>query len=330
MFKKATKEKLKLRLLIEGASGSGKTYSALRLACAMGKKVALIDTEKGSSRYYSETFSFDVSELDPPYEPLKYIQEIKNAEDLGYDVIIIDSITHEWIGEGGCLDMVNKVSGTNTFTKWGVITPKHNRFVDTFLGCKSHLIATARTKTDYSLEQNDRGKMVPIKKGLKTEQRDGLDYEFTTVLRLNEHNIANSSKDRTGLFKDYNRIIDEDTAKMLLDWLDKGEEVKEVVLESNLIEKDILGLKFGLGKYSGKLVDEVDDKEYLSNLVNHKDTPDVYKRACQKRLQSLSFSLNMSKSIVNEEVIAKLPPVIEIEEIENPNLYREKLLNKNA
>ncbi len=297
MFKKATKEKLKLRLLIEGASGSGKTYSALRLACAMGKKVALIDTEKGSSRYYSKTFSFDVSELDPPYEPIKYIQEIKNAENLGYDVIIIDSITHEWSGEGGCTDMVTKVSAVNDFAKWRVITPKHNQFVNTFLSSKAHIIGTARTKTHYSVEENEKGKMVPIKKPTKTEQRDGLDYEFTSVLRLNEHNIANSSKDRTGLFKDYHRIIDEDTAKMLLGWLEDGEGVKEVVLESNLIKKSFsegqyFGLKFKEGQYSGICVDEVEDIEYLKRLVDHPKTPEEYKGACAKRLQFLLFKFD--------------------------------------
>jgi len=243
MFKKATKKQLKLRLLIEGAAGSGKTYSALTLAKSMGKKVAVIDTERGSASLYSKEFDFDVLEFSPPYEPERYIRAIKMAEESGYDVIIIDSLTHEWSGIGGCLDLHSKIPG-NSYIAWGKVTPRHNAFIDAILNSKCHIIATARTKSDYVLEDqiNKSGNTVkaPKKVGLKTEQRDGLDFEFTIVFRLNEHNLAVATKDRTSIFKGYDRVIDSESAKMIMDWLEDGESpIEESLPKSSLIVKKI-------------------------------------------------------------------------------------------
>ena len=133
MFTKATKQQLKLRLLIEGASGSGKTFSALQLAKGLGGKVAVIDTERGSASLYSDKFDFDVCELDY-YSPEKYIEAIKYAQQ-DYDVIIIDSITHEWSGEGGILDIHRQLGGQ--FNDWSKVTPKHNAFINAILASLS-------------------------------------------------------------------------------------------------------------------------------------------------------------------------------------------------
>lgn len=222
IFKKASKKQQKLRLLLEGASGSGKTYSALILAQTLGKKIAVIDTEKGSASLYDKLADFDVCELNPPFTPEMYINAITEAEKQGYDVLIIDSITHEWSGKGGCLDIQSGLGGR--YQDWAKVTPRHNAFIDKLLSANMHIIATARAKSDYETT-NVNGKMKVEKVGLKTEQRDGLDFEFTLVFRLNENHIASATKDRTSLFFNKEGIIDSTTGKELLNWLNSGEEV---------------------------------------------------------------------------------------------------------
>lgn len=224
MFKKACKKQQKLRLLLEGASGSGKTYSALLIAKAMGKKIAVIDTEKGSASLYDKLVDFDVCELKPPFTPESYILAIKEAEKAGYDVLIIDSISHEWSGKGGCLDIQSGLGGR--YQDWAKVTPRHNAFIETILQSNLHIIATARTKADYETT-NQNGKMKVEKVGLKTEQRDGLDFEFTLVFRLNENHFASATKDRTSLFNGKESIIDENIGKSLLEWLNDGSNESE-------------------------------------------------------------------------------------------------------
>lgn len=221
MFKKATKKKQKLRLLLEAAAGAGKTYSALLIAKGLGHKIAVIDTEKGSASLYDKLVDFDVCELNPPYSPNNYIQAINEAEKAGYDVLIIDSISHEWSGKGGCLEMQQKLGGR--FQDWAQVTPQHTKFIEAILQSNMHIVATARTKSDWAMDVNERGKIAPTKVGLKTEQRDGLDFEFTTVFRLNQNHIASASKDRTGLFEDWSEVITENVGKQLSDWLEDGE-----------------------------------------------------------------------------------------------------------
>jgi KaiC/GvpD/RAD55 family RecA-like ATPase len=102
-FVKASKRQSKARIVITGPTGSGKTYSALSIASALGKRVAVIDTEQGSASLYSDQFDFDVLELTGDYHPQKYVEAIKSAASAGYDVCVVDSITHEWNGKGGVL-----------------------------------------------------------------------------------------------------------------------------------------------------------------------------------------------------------------------------------
>ena len=221
-FKKAEKSKQKLRLLLEGCSGSGKTYSALVLAASLGKKIAVIDTEKGSASLYADKFEFDVLELSAPFNPEKYIEAIRAAEQSGYEVIIIDSLTHEWNGSGGCLDIQAQLGGR--YTDWAAVTPRHNRFIETMLQSKCHLISTSRTKTDYEMVESN-GKKQLEKVGLKSEQREGMDYEFTVVFRINDKHMAVSTKDRTDTFgKEFMEVITEDTGRVFLEWLNNGKE----------------------------------------------------------------------------------------------------------
>lgn len=227
MFKKAEKKQASLKIALSGPSGSGKTMSALLIASGIGKKIALIDTENHSASLYANRFEFDVMELSPPYTTDKYIQAMKEAERLNYEVLIIDSISHQWAGEGGILNRKEKLdsSGGNSYTNWGKLSPEQEKFKSTLLQSKTHLICTLRAKQDYSLQMNDQGKQAPIKLGLAPIQREGMEYEFTTVLELNMKHYAKASKDRTELFStdDLNSFIpSQETGKKFMQWLLEG------------------------------------------------------------------------------------------------------------
>lgn len=235
-FEKAMRKKARLRLALTGPSGSGKTYSALLIAKGIGGKVAVIDTEKGSASLYSDVADFDVLELEPPFSPERFIEGINAAEKAGYDTIIIDSITHEWSGVGGCLELVDTIAKTkfrgNTWSAWSEINPRHRLFLDAILRTGMHVIATMRSKTETAqIEENGRKKVAKL--GMKSEQRDGVEYEFTTVLDLvHESHHANSTKDRTKLFSNADPVVlSEDTGKKLLDWLESGVNPHEEALK---------------------------------------------------------------------------------------------------
>ncbi|ELZ9357021.1 ATP-binding protein [Citrobacter freundii] len=226
-FEKAMRKKAKLRLALTGPSGSGKTYSALLVAKGIGGKIAFIDTEKGSASLYSDIADFDVLELDPPFSPERFIEAIKSAEDAGYETLILDSITHEWGGVGGCLELVDTIAKAkyrgNSWSAWSEINPRHRLFLDAILRSPMHIIATMRSKTETAqVEENGRKKVAKL--GMKSEQRDGVEYEFTTVLDIaHETHHAIASKDRTKLFSNSDPVIlGEDTGKRLLDWLESG------------------------------------------------------------------------------------------------------------
>lgn len=223
-FKKAERKQAKLKLAMTGPSGSGKTMSSLLMASGMGKKIALVDTENGSASLYSDRFSFDVLELDAPYTIAKYTEAIKAAQAAGYEVLVIDSITHAWAGDGGLLAKKEALDarGGNSYTNWAGITKEHEAFKAALLNADIHLIVTMRSKQDYVLEVNDRGKSAPKKVGLAPIQRDGMEYEFTTVFDVAMDHNAVASKDRTGLFDGQIHKIDESTGKRLMTWLSGG------------------------------------------------------------------------------------------------------------
>ncbi|MEX5734683.1 ATP-binding protein [Providencia hangzhouensis] len=235
-FAKALRKKAKLRLALTGPSGSGKTYGALEIAKGLGGKTAVIDTEKGSASLYSDRFNFDVLELDPPFTPERFIEAIGAAQEAGYDNLIIDSITHEWSGSGGCLELLDGLAKAkyrgNTWSAWSEITPRHNAFLDAILRSDLHIIATMRSKTETAQVDKGNGKKGVDKLGMKSEQRDGVEYEFTTVLDLNhETHTAMASKDRTGLFSNSEVTqLNESTGKKLMDWLNDGRTKAEVDL----------------------------------------------------------------------------------------------------
>jgi len=258
MFTKAERKKAKLRLALCGPSGSGKTYSALLIAqgLAPGGRIVLIDTENGSGELYSDMADYDIAALRPPYTPDRYIDLIRGAEKAGYDVLIVDSLSHAWAGEGGILDMHDKATlaskTQNSFTAWREVTPQHNALVETMLGSGLHLITTMRTKTAYDLVDDGAGKKKPVKIGLAPVQRDGLEYEFTAVLDLSvEGHIATASKDRTRLLDGKHFVPSPATGEQLREWLETGKDARE---ESRLLLEELKGR-----------VDEIDNIPHLNN-----------------------------------------------------------------
>lgn len=227
-FKPAQRKKAKARIGVSSPSGGGKTMGALLIAKGLGGKIAVIDTEHGSASLYSGMAwcpDFDTLELTPPYSPERYIEAIVAAENAGYEIIIIDSMTHEWNGSGGCLE-INDITATtkfrgNSWSAWNETTPRHRKFIDKMLQSPCHIIATMRSKTDTA-QQEVNGRKTVVKLGLKSEQRDGIEYEFTAVLDIvHDGHWATASKDRTGLFLQP-EVISEKTGVRLREWLENG------------------------------------------------------------------------------------------------------------
>ena len=201
MFKQAIKTESKLRMAIAGPSGSGKTYTALSVATALvpGGKVAVIDTEHGSAAKYADLFTFDTATAAPPYHPDGLIKLVAFAVSAGYDVIVVDSISHYWSGAGGILDIKEdaerRMRNPNSYTAWKDVTPIHQRMVDTLVAVDAHVIVTMRSKQDYILVEKN-GKQVPQKVGMAPVQRDGFEYEFDVMLDMDIENIGRVQKTR--------------------------------------------------------------------------------------------------------------------------------------
>lgn len=241
-LRKATRQKSKIRLGLSAVSGGGKTYSSLLIAKGLAKgdmsKVAIIDTENGSADLYTQLGDYNVLPLESPYTPENYAKAIKTCEDAGMDVIIVDSITHEWDGKGGILEIHAAMTG-NSFTNWASLTPRHQKFIDAILQSKCHIITTVRRKQDYELVTNDKGKLEPKKVGLKEITREGFDYELTCNLNLDTNHMATTLKDRTGLFMDQPDFLPtEETGKLILDWCENG--IEPIKFDA---EKELKGCK---------------------------------------------------------------------------------------
>lgn len=236
-FTKVTREKSKLRLALAGPSGAGKTLSALFLAYGITgdwEKIALIDTEHGRAKFYANRSDFKTGvflyqEMSAPYSPDKYKKMVaEGAAAVGEEgVVIIDSFSHAWDNEGGVLDIKSAIertqSGKNGFSAWDEAGKIQNSLVNTILSADCHTIVTLRTKMAYAMEQNEKGKTVPVKIGLAPVQRENTEYEFDIVLNIARNHIACASKDTTFL-DTWSDIITPELGKSLKEWLDNGTE----------------------------------------------------------------------------------------------------------
>lgn len=198
-FTRATKTAMKLRLALTGPSGSGKSFSALQIASALGERIAVIDTEHGGSHYYAEQFTFDSLEL-TSFHPERYIEALHAAVQEGYQVVIVDSLSHAWMGTDGVLELVDKAAkrskSGNSFSAWGDVTPLQRKLVETLLALPLHVIVTMRSKMEYVLETNSHGKQVPKKVGLAPIQRDAIEYEFDVVAEMDHEHTLIVTKSR--------------------------------------------------------------------------------------------------------------------------------------
>jgi hypothetical protein len=237
VLRKAERRKAKARIALTGPSGSGKTMSALLLARGMAQElglsgesaIGLIDSERGSAELYAHVVPFTVLDLTPPYSPARYMEALALLERHGCPIIIIDQISHAWAGEGGLLERVDgwKAGAKNAMAAWTQATPEQQRFVDALLRSPAHIIATMRVKSEWIIEEevgrDGRKRQVPRKIGMAPVQRDGIEYEFTAVLDIeNVGHAATASKDRTGLFDEKRTVITEGTGRVLVRWLNEG------------------------------------------------------------------------------------------------------------
>lgn len=204
MFKQINREQNRLRMAIDGPAGSGKTYTALRIAFVLAGpngRVAVIDTEHGSAAKYAGDspdgipWKWDGLNLEH-FAPSNYEQAIKAAGQSGYDVLVIDSLSHAWMGVGGALDQIDRSRDANKFTAWKDVTPQHTAMIEAILHSNCHVIVTLRSKMEYVLEDDERGKKVPKKIGMKPIQRDGVEYEFDLVCDLDLSHTMKVSKSR--------------------------------------------------------------------------------------------------------------------------------------
>lgn len=230
-LQKAKRKQVKLKIGLSGPSGYGKTYSALLLAFGMTNdwnKIAIIDTENNSASLYSHLGEFNVLTLNEPYTPERYIEAIRVCEQSEIEVLIIDSISQEWSGKGGCLEIHEQLGGR--FQDWNKVTPRHNSFLDAIIQSKLHVITTSRRKVDYSLDQDSNGRTKVMKLGTKEIQREGYEYEITVNFEfLNDKHLVSASKDRTGMFVGKPEfIINASTGKKLLDWCNQGTSLEEL------------------------------------------------------------------------------------------------------
>jgi hypothetical protein len=226
MFAPAVKTEAKLRLAIAGPSGSGKTYTALAVATALadGGKVAVLDTEHGSASKYADLFAFDVLNESAPFHPDKVTAAINDAGRGGYAVLILDSMSHFWNGPGGMTDIVDDIArrmkSPNSFAAWKDGTPIQQKMIEAIVSAPLHIIATMRSKQDYILETDERGKQRPRKVGMAPIQRDGFEYEFDVFMDMDNDNTGMIAKTRcpaltNGVF----RKPGADVANILRDWL---------------------------------------------------------------------------------------------------------------
>ena len=268
-FVKASKQQLKARVALDGPSGAGKSLSSLYLARALAGpngKIAAIDTERGSLRLYSDKVDFDVMELHPDdqggFSPANYVKAIKEAEKAGYDVVVIDSLTHAWEGEGGALDMVDQAAARikgNSYAAWRNVTPMHRELFDAILQSKCHIVATMRSKMDYIMEKDASGNTKIEKVGLAPIQRAGSEYEFTLVGDMDTDHKLVITKSRCDLMADKVQLKPGIEFWMpFVEWLDSGDAAPkkaEKVGKMTLAEVlDWVNKKYGVAEEAAKQI----------------------------------------------------------------------------
>lgn len=241
--KKAAREMIYCKIALMAPSGGGKTYSGLRLATGMaeeieketGKKARILmgNTESKRGYYYANEFDYDIVDIDPPHNPEKYVELIDFAVSEGYDILIIDSSSHEWEGKGGCLELQQQAGGT--YQSWAKVTPRHNKFINAIADSPIHIIATMRGKDQYEMSRDDKGKTSVQKLGVGARQRDGFEYEFTCTFLIDQKtNTSEVQKDNTHIFdREGPAILTETHGRKIIQWANSGEGYTPVVRKND-------------------------------------------------------------------------------------------------
>ena len=248
-IKKAVREQIYTKIALMAPSGGGKTYSSLRLATGMareieketGKKAKILmgNTEESRGYYYADEFDYDIVDIDAPHNPEKYVELINLAVENGYDILIIDSSSHEWEGKGGCLDIQQQAGGT--YQAWSRITSRHQKFIEAISNSPIHIIATMRGKDQYEMVKDEKtGKSAVQKLGVGAKQRDGFEYEFTCTFLIDQKtNAAETQKDNTHIFEGQgSTILTEKHGEEIIKWANSGEKrtVKKPVIKQAMPE----------------------------------------------------------------------------------------------
>jgi len=239
-LRKAERGQAKLRIGVSSPAGGGKTYSALVMASGMApwSKIAVIDTENGSGEMYSDLGEYNIIPLEAPYNPERYIEAIKACEEAGMEVIIVDSISHEWAGVGGCIEINENLAQSkfrgNSWSAWSETTPRHQNFIDKIISSPCHIITTVRNKIDTVMTEDKKVKKV----GTKEITREGFEYELTVNFNIDRdtHKVM-ASKDRTRLFEGKDPfIITKETGEELVKWMQGGKKVVKKVTKEDVFD----------------------------------------------------------------------------------------------
>ena len=232
-IKKAVREKIYPKIALIAPSGGGKSYSALRLATGMAEEIKnmtgkeanilVANTEQKRGYYYANEFTYSIVDIEAPHEPEKYVDLINFAVENGFDILIIDSSSHEWEGKGGCLELQQRAGGT--YQAWSKVTPRHRRFIQAIADSPITIIATMRAKDQYEVSQDEKGKTTVQKLGTGAKQREGFEYEFTCSFMLDvKTNTAEVSKDNTHIFENVGpKLLTEEDGKKIMQWANSGD-----------------------------------------------------------------------------------------------------------
>lgn len=311
--KKAKREKIYVKLALMAPSGGGKTYGSLRLASGMAEeikketgkdaKILLANTEQKRGYYYANEFDYDIVDIEPPHNPEKYVELIDFAVSEGYDILIIDSSSHEWEGKGGCLELQQQAGGT--YQAWGKITPRHNRFIDAIADSPIHIIATMRGKDQYEVNKDDRGKTSVQKLGVGAKQRDGFEYEFTCTFLIDQKtNCAEVQKDNTHIFEGEGpTLLTENHGRKIIQWANSGEGYTPVAKKDTTepLADKLSSLKDEIITLMGGIIESGVSKDEVYAVISEnnggKKNPNSLKteEACEKVLEQLKDKFEVNK-----------------------------------
>lgn len=199
-------------------------------------KILLGNTEGSRGRYYANEFEYDIVDLGAPHNPEMYVDFINFAVKKGYDILILDSTSHEWEGKGGCLELHQQAGGT--YQAWAKVTPRHNKFIEALADSPIHILASMRGRDQYEIDKDDKGKVNVKKLGVGAKQRDGFEYEFTCTFLIDQKtHMAEPQKDNTHIFEDDQAmLLTEDHGRRIIEWAESGEGYTPAVREFKLSE----------------------------------------------------------------------------------------------